>query len=217
VFYLLRIPARPPLYSGGRQGRQVCCEHALSEIFFGRTARGTARYIALLNAVRGLHDEDPKPFADAAKERVQDWSAQTGEAVRQTGTQIADKTASMADRASAVLHDAGDSARDTMTQIADKAASVADRTSHRAARYRPRSGRSRAFCRISPRTEDRAASEAAHCWGRRMSFNTSSHKISGIAFTGFGKRDELRGDSLFDALVQSPVRRARQTISSGNV
>jgi uncharacterized protein YjbJ (UPF0337 family) len=27
VFYLLRIPARPPLYSGGRQGRQVCCEH----------------------------------------------------------------------------------------------------------------------------------------------------------------------------------------------
>jgi ElaB/YqjD/DUF883 family membrane-anchored ribosome-binding protein len=89
----------------------------------------------------GLHDEDPKPrhrndaslaaFADAAKERVQDWSAQTGEAVRQTGTQIMDKTASVADRASAVLHDAGDAARDTMTQIADKAASVADRASHR--------------------------------------------------------------------------------------
>jgi hypothetical protein len=87
----------------------------------------------------GLHDEDPKPrhrndaslaaFADAAKERVQDWSAQTGEAVRQTGTQIADKTASMADRASAMLHEAGDAARDTMTQIADKAASVA--ASHR--------------------------------------------------------------------------------------
>jgi hypothetical protein len=85
----------------------------------------------------GLHDEDPKPrhdaslaaFADAAKERVQDWSAQTGEAVRQTGTQIADKTASMADRASAMLHGAGDAARDTMTQIADKAASVA--ASHR--------------------------------------------------------------------------------------
>jgi hypothetical protein len=29
-------------------------------------------------------------------------------------------------------------------------------------------------------TEDRAASEAAHCWGVRMSFNTSSHKISGL-------------------------------------
>jgi hypothetical protein len=92
----------------------------------------------------GLHDEDPKPryqndagdvrlatLAEAAKEKVQDWTAQTSEAVRQTGTQIADKTASMSDRASAVLHDAGESARDTMTQIADKAASVADRASHR--------------------------------------------------------------------------------------
>jgi hypothetical protein len=29
-------------------------------------------------------------------------------------------------------------------------------------------------------TEDRAASEAAHCWGWRMSFNASSHKISGL-------------------------------------
>jgi len=33
-----------------------------------------------------------------------------------------------------------------------------------------------------------------------MSFNASSHKI-GIAFTGFGKSDQLRGDSLFDAVV----------------
>jgi hypothetical protein len=92
----------------------------------------------------GLHDEDPKPRyrndaggaslatrVDAAKEKVQEWSVQTREAVRQTGTQIADKTASVADRASAVLHDAGDAARDTMTQIADKAGSVADRASHR--------------------------------------------------------------------------------------
>jgi hypothetical protein len=92
----------------------------------------------------GLHDEDPKPryrndagdvslatLAEAAKENVQDWTAQTSEAVRQTGTQIADKAASVADRASAVLHDAGDVARDTVTQIADKAASVADRASRR--------------------------------------------------------------------------------------
>jgi hypothetical protein len=92
----------------------------------------------------GLHDEDPKPwyrndagdaslatFADVAKEKVQDWSAQASEAVRQTGTQIADKTASVAGRASATLHDAGDAARDTMTQIADKAASVVERASHR--------------------------------------------------------------------------------------
>src|ERR1700730_196899 len=92
----------------------------------------------------GIQDEDPKPrhrndagnaspaaFADAAKEKVQDWSAHTGEAQRQIGTQIADKTASLADSASAVLLEAGDAARDTMTQIADKAASVADRASHR--------------------------------------------------------------------------------------
>jgi ElaB/YqjD/DUF883 family membrane-anchored ribosome-binding protein len=92
----------------------------------------------------GLHDEDPKPryrndagdaslatFTDVAKEKVQDWSAQASEVVRQTGTQIADKTASVADRASATLHDAGDAARDTMTQIADKAVSVAERASHR--------------------------------------------------------------------------------------
>jgi hypothetical protein len=30
-----------------------------------------------------------------------------------------------------MLHDAGDAARDTMTQIADKTVSVADRASHR--------------------------------------------------------------------------------------
>jgi hypothetical protein len=29
-------------------------------------------------------------------------------------------------------------------------------------------------------TEDRAASEAAHCWGVRMSFNIFSHKKSGL-------------------------------------
>lgn|SRR5262245_30965480 len=38
---------------------------------------------------------------------------------------------SVADWASAMLHDAGDAARDTMTQIADKTVSVADRASHR--------------------------------------------------------------------------------------
>jgi hypothetical protein len=74
----------------------------------------------------GLHDEDPKPrYRNDAEPRL------PSEAVRQTGTQIADKTASVADRASAVLHDAGNAARHTMTQIADKAASVAEQASHR--------------------------------------------------------------------------------------
>jgi hypothetical protein len=36
----------------------------------------------------------------------------------------------------------------------------------------------------------------------------------GIAFTGLGKSDQLRGDCLFDVLVAVSSRRAMQTISS---
>jgi hypothetical protein len=36
------------------------------------------------------------------------------------------------------------------------------------------------FAHSSRKVEDRAASEAVHCWGRPMSFNTSSHKMSGV-------------------------------------
>jgi hypothetical protein len=44
----------------------------------------------------------------------------------------------------------------------------------------------------SRRTEDRAASEAAHCWGWRMSFNAFFAQNIGIAFPGFRKRDSCR-------------------------
>ena len=84
----------------------------------------------------GLHDEDPRlryghgandlvaragELAEAAKEKVQDWSASAGDAARATATRVADTAASVTERASRVMHDARDAA--------DKAASVADRAS----------------------------------------------------------------------------------------
>jgi gas vesicle protein len=92
----------------------------------------------------GLHDEDPRlrhghgandlvaragEVAEAAKEKVQDWSASAGDAARATATRVADTAAAVTERASRVMHDARDAARGTASQIADKAASVADRAS----------------------------------------------------------------------------------------
>jgi hypothetical protein len=94
----------------------------------------------------GLHDEDPKiryrnaagdaglasrgaELANSVQNKVEDWGAHAGDAARETAAQIADKAASMADRASNVLHDASDAARQTMSGIADKAAAVAERAS----------------------------------------------------------------------------------------
>jgi gas vesicle protein len=87
----------------------------------------------------GLSDEDPVPvrrnqtgteaFAEAAKEIVQDWSAQAGDAARETAAQIADKASAMADCTSEALHDVRAAARDTVAQVTDKAGSVASRAS----------------------------------------------------------------------------------------
>ena len=90
----------------------------------------------------GLLDEDPVPqrpgsnlashaeaFADAAKEKVQDWSAQAGDAIRQTAGEIADKAASVAESASDALQDAQHAARETAAEVADRASSVAARVS----------------------------------------------------------------------------------------
>jgi hypothetical protein len=90
-------------------------------------------------------------FADAAKEKVQDWSAQASQAAQDAKTQVAETAKSMADRASDALRDAGatarnrlqdagDTARDRwrdagdttrprITRISDDAASVSDRAS----------------------------------------------------------------------------------------
>ena len=50
---------------------------------------------------------------------------QTNDTARETATQIADKAALVADRASDALRDAGDVARDSFKHVADKAALVA--------------------------------------------------------------------------------------------
>ena len=90
----------------------------------------------------GLLDEDPlaqrrggdlashaEALADAAKETVQDWSAQAGDAIRQTAGEIAEKAASMADSASDALQGARQAARETAAEVADRAGAVAGRVS----------------------------------------------------------------------------------------
>jgi gas vesicle protein len=87
----------------------------------------------------GLLDEDPvahrrggdfaEALADAAKETVQDWSAQAGDAIRQTAGEIAEKAASMADSASDTLQGARQAARETAAEVADRAGAVAARVS----------------------------------------------------------------------------------------
>jgi hypothetical protein len=91
----------------------------------------------------GVYDEDPQPeyrddsslaaqtakLGEVAKRKVEEWSTQAGETARQAATQIADKAASVTDRATDALRDAADAARDTATEIADTTASVAERAS----------------------------------------------------------------------------------------
>lgn len=92
----------------------------------------------------GLLDEDPVPqgrggdlashaeaLADAAKEKVQDWSAQAGDAIRQTAGEISEKAASVAESASEALQGARHAARETAAEVADRAGSVAARVSQR--------------------------------------------------------------------------------------
>jgi gas vesicle protein len=89
----------------------------------------------------GLIDEDPilqrrggdlAPHAEAlaaAKEKVQDWSARAGDAIRQTAGEIAEKAASVAESASDALQGAQYAARETAAEVADRAGSAAARVS----------------------------------------------------------------------------------------
>ena len=90
----------------------------------------------------GLIDEDPvaqrrggdlashaAALADAAKEKVQDWSAQAGDAIRQTAGEIAEKAASVAESASDALQGGQYAARETAGEVADRAGSAAARVS----------------------------------------------------------------------------------------
>jgi gas vesicle protein len=90
----------------------------------------------------GLLDEDPvaqrragdfashaEALVDAAKEKVQDWSAQAGDAIRQTAGEIAEKAASVAENASDALQGARHAARETAAEVSDRAGAVAARVS----------------------------------------------------------------------------------------
>jgi hypothetical protein len=90
----------------------------------------------------GLLDEDPVPrrrggdlashaeaLADTAKETVQDWSAQAGDAIRQTAGEIAEKAASVAESASDALQGARHAVRETAAEVADTTGAVAARLS----------------------------------------------------------------------------------------
>jgi hypothetical protein len=87
----------------------------------------------------GLHDEDPRllhrygagepglaaragELADVVKDKVQDWSAEAGDAARATATQVAETTTAVAERASRAL-------RDTAANVGDRAATMAERAS----------------------------------------------------------------------------------------
>ena len=92
----------------------------------------------------GLHDEDPRlrhggkdarlvaragELADVVKDKVQDWSAEAGDAVRATATQVAETTTAVAERASRALRDVREAARDTAENVGDRAATMAERAS----------------------------------------------------------------------------------------
>jgi hypothetical protein len=56
------------------------------------------------------------------------------------------------------------------------------------------------------KAEDRASSEGAHCWGRRMSFNTSSDKISGLRSPALASAMSFVAIACLTPSSQSPDR-----------
>jgi gas vesicle protein len=117
----------------------------IATVLVGLGLIGLARTTPSQHASRpymGLLDEDPvaqrrggdfashaEVLADAAKETVQDWSAQAGDAIRQTAGEIAEKAASVAESASDALQGARHAARETAAEVADRAGSMAARVS----------------------------------------------------------------------------------------
>jgi len=94
----------------------------------------------------GLHDEDPRllsrygasepglaaragELADAVKDKVQDWSADAGDAARATATQVAQTTTAVAERASRAFRDVREVASDAAGDVGDRAAAVAGQAS----------------------------------------------------------------------------------------
>jgi hypothetical protein len=94
----------------------------------------------------GLYDEDPRlryrdgasepglvaragELADVVKDKVQDWSAEAGDAARATTTQVAETTTAVAERASRALRDVRDVARDAAENVGERATAMAERAS----------------------------------------------------------------------------------------
>jgi hypothetical protein len=113
----------------------------IATVLVGLGLIGLARTTPSQHASRpymGLLDEDPVlqrrgrdlashagALADAAKEKVQDWSAQAGDAIRQTAGGISDKAATAAESASAALEGARNAVRETAAEVADTTGAMA--------------------------------------------------------------------------------------------
>jgi hypothetical protein len=71
--------------------------------------------------------------------------------------------------------------------------------------------------RICEMVEETPPPVRAHCWGRRMSFNTSSHKISGLRSPALATAMSFVGIACLTPSSHSPVRRAMQSISNATL
>jgi gas vesicle protein len=72
-------------------------------------------------------------FADAAKQKVQDWTEQASQTAGEAMTQLKETAAEVTGHAAETLREASDTARDRVTRLADDAKSVSDRAAARAA------------------------------------------------------------------------------------
>jgi len=76
-------------------------------------------------------------FAETARQKVREWSTDAGDVVNESLTQLTDKAASAAERASDVVQEASAMAHETAGEIANKAAAMAQRASSIAREFTP--------------------------------------------------------------------------------
>jgi ElaB/YqjD/DUF883 family membrane-anchored ribosome-binding protein len=76
-------------------------------------------------------------FTETARQKVREWSADAGDVVSESLTQLTDKAASAAERASDVVQEASAMAHETAGEIADQAAAMAQRASSTAREFTP--------------------------------------------------------------------------------
>jgi len=76
-------------------------------------------------------------FTETARQKVREWSADAGDVVSESLTQLTDKAASAAERTSDVVQEASAMAHATAGEIADQAAAMAQRASSIAREFTP--------------------------------------------------------------------------------